>query len=203
MAELFSSGARAAGLRVVADVRFPEGATTFVDEARRLGAARPDALLVPAAAYQLALIAPQLASSGLTAMVGVKSRTKTARLYATADGIGAAFLNSTGKYLQGAVLAPTFYPDLGDPQVAAFVERYRQAYGEEPGALDALAFDAVRAAKVALDHAGTVSRGPVAMELSHLGEGGLTGQLAFTASGDRAGLPVLFVVDGAEVRALK
>ena len=166
-------------------------------------AARPDALLVPAAAYQLALIAPQLASSGLTAMPNVKSRTRTARLYATADGIGAAFLNSTGKYLQGAVLAPTFYPDLGDPQVAAFVERYHQAYGEEPGALDALAFDAVRAAKVALDHAGTVSRGPVAMALSHLGEGGLTGELAFTASGDRAGLPPLFVVDGEQVRALK
>jgi ABC-type branched-subunit amino acid transport system substrate-binding protein len=118
-------------------------------------------------------------------------------VYATADGINEKFLTSTAKYLQGAVLAPTFYPDLNEPRVAAFVERYKTAYGEDPNVLDALAFDAVRAVRVALDHEGSSpTRQSLATQLAHLGETGLTGELAFGASGDRAGAAPLYVVEG-------
>ena len=175
-----------------------------MDPVRKLQAAAPDALIVPAPASQLALIAPQLSSSGLVRMPGVKPSGKLATLYATADGITEKFLAGTAKYLQGAVLAPTFYPDLTDPRMATFVERYRAAYGEEPTSLDALAFDAVRAARVALDHEnGSVTRSALASQLLHVGETGLTGELGFTTAGERAGLPPLYIVDGDTLRALK
>ena len=87
--------------------------------------------------------------------------------------------------------------------MATFVERYHAAYGEEPTSLDALAFDAVRAARVALDHEdGSVTRSALAAQLLHVGETGLTGELAFTTAGERGGLPPLYVVDGDTVRAL-
>jgi branched-chain amino acid transport system substrate-binding protein len=205
MAQAFADAARAAGAKVAADVRYPQTTTTFVDPVKKLAAAQPDALFVPAPASQLALIAPQLTSSGVTRMPGVKPTGKLAALYATADGINDKFLASTAKYIQGAVLAPVFYADQNEPRLKAFVEKYRQSYGEEPSIADALAYDAVRAARIALDHVD--SNGPlrqsVALSLSHLGEGGLTGELSFTATGDRAGQPPLYLVGGDEVNLMK
>jgi branched-chain amino acid transport system substrate-binding protein len=204
MAQAIADAARQGGMRVAADVRFPEAATTFVDPVQKLQNARPDAVIIPAPATSLALIAPQLASSGLVAMPGIKPAGKIARVYATADGINAQFVNSTAKYLQGAILAPAFYADASDPKVGGFVERYRAAYGEEPTVLDALAYDAVRAARIALDHeGGTPNRGGLAAQLAKLGESGLTGEIGFTAGGERSGLPPLYTVDGDAVRALR
>lgn len=202
MAQAIADHARVAGIKVVADVRYPDNATTFIDPVKRLQAVQPDAIVIPAPASQLALIAPQLSASGLSRMPNVKPTGKVAQIYATADGVNDRFLQSTAKYLQGAVLAPTFYPNPSDGRAANFVDRYREAYGEEPSSLDALAFDAVRAIRIALEHAdGTVSRAALATQLAHLGESGITGELAFTAAGERAGTPPLLIVDGDGVRA--
>ena len=127
-----------------------------------------------------------------------------AQLYATADGMNDRFVQSTAKYLDGAVLAPVFFPDTGDPRAEQFLERYRAAYNEEPSSLDALAYDAVRAARIGIEHADG-STAALANALSHLGENGLTGEISFAAGGDRAGAPPLYTVDGATstVRAFK
>jgi branched-chain amino acid transport system substrate-binding protein len=200
MAQAFADAARAAGATVVADLRYPWQSTTFVDPVKKLMAAHPDALFVPAPATQIAMIAPQLAATGLTYMPGVKTG-KTATLYATCDGINDRFLQSTAKYLQRAVLVPVFYADQNDARLKQFVESYRATFGQEPSAIDALAFDAVRAVRMALDHVDPNQplRQSVAVSLSRLGEPGLTGDLSFTASGDRAGTPPLYIVGGDEV----
>jgi ABC-type branched-subunit amino acid transport system substrate-binding protein len=204
MAAAFVDEARRLGARIARDLRYPETSTTFIEPVRRLQQGSPEAIFVPAPSTQLALIAPQLASSGVTRLPGVKPTGKMAQLYATADGMNDRFVQSTGKYLDGAVLAPVFFPDTGDPRAEQFLERYRAAYNEEPSSLDALAFDAVRAVRIAVEHADG-STAALANALSHLGENGLTGEIAFAAGGDRAGAPPLYTVDGATstVRAFK
>lgn len=202
MAFAFLDEARKLGARVAGDVRYPVGSTTFVEPVRRIQQGSPQALFVPSPASDLSLIAPQLAASGVTLMPGMKPARRPAHLYATADGMNERFLQSTAKYLEGAILAPVFYPDQGDPRAAAFVDRYRQAYGEEPSSLDALAYDAVRAARLALEHADG-DRGAIAVSLSHLGENGLSGEIAFTAGGDRGGAPPLYTIEGGAVHAFK
>ena len=196
MAAAFVDEARRLNVRVAGDLRYPETATTFIEPVRRLQQGSPEAIFVPAPATQLQLIAPQLASSGVTRLPGVKPTTRVAQLYATADGLNDRFVQSTAKYLDGAILAPVFFPDTGDPRANEFLDRYRAAYNEEPSSLDALAFDAVRAARIAIEHADG-STAQLATALSHLGENGLTGEIAFTAGGDRAGAPPLYTVDGA------
>ena len=204
MAAAFVDEARKLNVRVGGDLRYPETATTFIDPVRKLQQTSPEAIFVPAPAAQLQLIAPQLASSGVTKLPGVKPTGKLAQLYATADGLTDRVVQSTAKYLDGAILAPVFFPDTGDPRAAEFLDRYRAAYAEEPSSLDALAFDAVRAARIAIEHADG-STAQLAAALSHLGENGLTGEIAFGAGGDREGAPPLYTVDGATsaVRAFK
>lgn len=202
LAAAFVEEAHQLGARTVADVRYPEGSTTFVEPVRRLRQAAPQALFVPSPASDLALIAPQLAASGVTHLPGVKPTRHEAVLYATADGMNERFVQSTAKYLEGAVLAPVFYADQSDASAAAFLTRYRQAYGEDPSSLDALAYDAVRAARLALEKSDG-NRGAVAASLSRLTDRGLSGELAFTAGGDRGGAPPLYTVEEGAVRALK
>jgi ABC-type branched-subunit amino acid transport system substrate-binding protein len=204
MAAAFVDEAHRLNVRVAGDLRYPETATTFIEPVRRLQQGSPQALFVPAPATELQLIAPQLASSGVTRMPGVKPTGKQTQLYATADGLNDRFVQSTAKYLDGAILAPVFFPDTGDPRAAEFLSRYRAAYNEEPSSLDALAYDAVRALRIAIEHADG-STAALANALSHLGETGLTGEIAFTAGGDRAGVPPLYTIDAAtaSVRAFK
>jgi ABC-type branched-subunit amino acid transport system substrate-binding protein len=202
LAEDIKAAADKVNLRIVLDLRYAESATTFVEPAKKLKSAGVDALFVPAAAAQLQLFAPQLASSGLVKMVNVKPTGKTLTVYATGDGINANFLTSTGKYLQGAILAPTFYADPNDPALAAFIERYKRTYNEEPTSLDALSFDAVRAARQALAASGSVSRADLAAQLARQSDPGLTGPLGFVA-GERLGAPPLYIVEGNELRVVK
>jgi ABC-type branched-subunit amino acid transport system substrate-binding protein len=197
LARAFADAARTRGITVVAEVRFGESATSFVREVKQLEAARPQAIFLPATAAQLDLIAPQLASSGLVAMANLPRTGKEARLVATADGLSTKNLVRSGKYLQGALLLPPYWPETADPRAAAFVERYREAYGEEPSVLDALAFDAIRAVRLQLSQGGEPDGwADVAAGLRKLDATGLTGALGFAPDGARTGEPEAWIVEG-------
>jgi ABC-type branched-subunit amino acid transport system substrate-binding protein len=207
MSSAFVAAVRRRGGEVVAEVPYPERTTTFISQVQRIAAAHPDALFVPAAAQQLELIAAQLYATGVTRAAGTGGRTPTL-LLATADGAGARLLTAAGRYLPGALLAPVFFPTEGDPDIGGFVMAFREAYQEEPGLADALAFDALRAVRGAVE----AVRGAPAEErraalLGHLqatgGAGGVTGPLGFRAGGERAGTPLVFVVERDGVKVLR
>lgn len=216
MAEAFAATLEAHQAIVVANLSFDERATTFIAPAKKLAALRPDAVFVPTTAAQLELIAAQLAASGVTR--AQSARGSAATLYATADALAAAQLMvRAGRYVQGAVLAPVFYAD--DSPVVA---RFREEFGDEPGPVDALAYDAVSALRAVvtrldptlLTSDGVLVHDAIAAALvsgqsaghsagnSVGGAVGITGPLSFTDDGNRAGAPVLFVVEGDGIRPL-
>src|SRR5260370_37662758 len=98
MSSAFVDEAGKLGARLAGELRYPETATTFIEPVRRVQAGAPEALFVPAPASQLQLIAPQLASTGVTRMPGIKPVGKQVQLYATADGLNERFITSTAKY---------------------------------------------------------------------------------------------------------
>jgi ABC-type branched-subunit amino acid transport system substrate-binding protein len=201
LARAFDDEARARGLHIVAELHFADNATSFAREVRQIDGARPQALFVPATAAQLDLIAPQLAASGLSAMANVKTTGHEVRLYATADGLGARNLSRSGKYMQGATVLPPYWAEPADPRAAAFLDRYHEAYGEEPSVLDALAFDAVRAVRVVYSQTGLPGAwSDVANALHTLDAGGLTGPLGFGPEGQRAGQAQAWVVEGESLK---
>jgi ABC-type branched-subunit amino acid transport system substrate-binding protein len=98
-------------------------------------------------------------------------------LLATAEGASGKLLESAGRYLQGALLAPGFFPDAADPSCGPFVAKFAEDYGRPPGAWEAFAYEAVRAAATARSAADLV---------------------AF-----RSRWPRVYRVDGSQVRALR
>ncbi len=94
------------------------------------------------------------------------------------------------EYVEGAVFAAEFHPET--PQAREFVRAYRQAFGEDPGVLEAYARDA--AALLVAGGSGE-SRPELRARLSGLRDApGVTGPLTARPDGDIAGRPVILTV---------
>jgi branched-chain amino acid transport system substrate-binding protein len=61
-------------------------------------------------------------------------------------------------YAEGAIFADSFFADSASPVVKKFVARYKATFGENPGSIEALAFDAASLLERALLVAGSKSR---------------------------------------------
>lgn len=195
----FRDEIKALGGTVVSDQEYEPGETSFGKVIRSVRGPW-QAVFVPDQAAKLALIAPALAAANLQSRPEGKGKTRVGRailLLSTAEAVDDRYLRSAGRYSHGAVLAPGFYPDRTDATIARFVDRFELAFGREPGAWEAHAFDAARLVREAVD-AGARSRAEVAAALAGTPIQGLTGTLRFGADGTRADDGLLFVVDKAE-----
>jgi branched-chain amino acid transport system substrate-binding protein len=128
-------------------------------------------------------------------------------LLTTAEAITGRFLKGSGRYTNGAILAPGFYPDDSDERTGTYVARFRNVFGEDPTYLDAYAYDAAMLLRQAVERGGE-GRDTVAAWLGAVrGVPGLTGDIAFDGHGNRADRGVLYTVtdkgDGFVVTVLK
>jgi len=207
-------GNAAPSVKVVAQLTFAPNATTFTAQARQILDLRPQAVFVPAAAGQLELIAAQLAAVGALATYRVERRESeppVRLLLSSAEGMGERLLKNAGRYLQGAVLAPIATGGAGGSDQGRF-QGYAQDGGGEPGALDALGYDAVQLVRAAWSAAcnsasePAIDAGCTTDQLSAgLRKGsleGATGPIGFDAAGQRSGPAWLFRVDGDALKPL-
>jgi branched-chain amino acid transport system substrate-binding protein len=123
-------------------------------------------------------------------------------LLSTANDLSPHLLQAAGRYVQGALLAPGFYPAADDDRARAFVEGYRAAYGTDPHATEAYAFDGVNALR-AVTAAGARTRADVLRALASGTFEGLTGALRFSAEHGRNDSPRVYVVEGDEIKSAR
>ncbi len=185
-------------------VDYPAAQKSFADTARKLkGAWR--AVFIPEQADRLELVAPALAAAGLIARPLEAKKAPGGRpilVLSTAEGAGPELLRDAGRHLYGAWLAPGFFADPGDAAIAGFVDRYGQAFGVPPTALDAYAYDAA----LAIATAAAASRAELGRKLASGELPGVTGAIKFDADHRRVDDGVIFVVEddgagGARVKA--
>jgi ABC-type branched-subunit amino acid transport system substrate-binding protein len=209
----FRQAVEQGGGTVTGVVSYPPNTTTFVNEVTELRRAPFEALFVPDDAARLELIAPALAvsdiwprsprsvfSSARSAATSGPGR-RESFLLSTALGVSERFLRSVGRYVQGALLCPGFYPS-EDSRSASFVSRFRRAYATAPTATDAYGFDALYLLRGAVER-GAKTRADVLRILSTQTFEGLTGDIRFRRDRGRADPPLVYFVDGAAVRSLR
>ncbi len=204
----FKSAVAAGGGRVGADLGYPPGATSFTAAVAAIKKAQPQVVFVADGSDRLELIAPALAAADLwpapwgaprPAGAPGKPKPRNVLLLSTAADLSPRLLQSAGRYVQGALLAPGFYAGAADPRAAAFVQAYRAAYGQDPHATEAYAFDGVNAIRTAVG-AGARTRGELARALGSGTFDGLTGTLRFGPDHSRADPPRLYVVQGEDIK---
>ncbi len=199
------------GGRITAEVSYPPGSTSFTSVIAAIKKSQPQVVFVGDGADRLELIAPALAAADLWAApwgasrpagLAGKPRPRNVLLLSTAADLSPHLLQSAGRYVQGALLAPGFYAGAADPRARGFVDAYRAAYGQDPHATEAYAYDGVNAIRAALA-GGAKTRGDLAQVLASGTFEGLTGALHFGANGRRTDPPRVYVVDGADIKSLR
>lgn len=129
-------------------VTYPATSTSFVNEAVAVAKLAPDALILADAAARVALLAPALAAEGVwPAQQPVKAGDGRAIPWLVPSvGFDPSLVQSSRRYLQGAVFAVPFDPALS-PE---FTSAYRNQWGAEPNVFSALAHDAYGLIRAAL-----------------------------------------------------
>jgi branched-chain amino acid transport system substrate-binding protein len=198
MRDLFIKEAAQGGLQAAAQVPYEPTATGFTKPIHDLKGKRFDALFVPDLASRLELIAPALAAADLwPAPPGAPKPAGAGRnilLLSTAEDLSVRTLRE-GRYLQGALFAPGYFPEED-----SFVQQYRTEHNEDPKLFEAFAYDAVHVVRAAVA-AGSRTRAQVATQISaQRGVQGVTGQIRFAPGGDRADPAAVYTVSGDAVR---
>ncbi|HVZ73519.1 MAG TPA: ABC transporter substrate-binding protein [Polyangia bacterium] len=196
------------GGRVTGEATYVPGATSFQAAIAVLKKQPPQAVFVADAADRVELVAPALAFADLwPAPWGTpapkpepgKPRARNILLLSTANDLSARLLESAGRYVQGALLAPGFYADATDAASKTFTDAYRAAYGHEPRATEAYAYDGVTALRAAAASGGH-TRADVLRALAGGSFEGLTGALRFGPDHGRVDRPRVYVVSGDAIK---
>jgi branched-chain amino acid transport system substrate-binding protein len=132
LADVFKQRFTDFGGRIVEDKAYTAGDVDFKAQLTAIKAAAPDVIYVPGYYTEVGLIAKQARQSGLRQpLLG-------------GDGWESEELVKIGgAALEGNYFSNHSAPDSSEPAVKAFVAKYRQAYGKQPGALAMLGYDAV------------------------------------------------------------
>jgi ABC-type branched-subunit amino acid transport system substrate-binding protein len=123
-------------------------------------------------------------------------------LLSTGSGLSRKVLRQAGRYVQGALLAPGYFADEKDPVASAFFAAHRTAYGQEPGVSEAFGYDAVKLLRLAVER-GARTRADLVRVLGSETFPGVTGAMRFAADRGRADLPLVYVVDGDDIRLVR
>ena len=133
------------------------------------------------------------------------SKARPILLLSTASDLSPKLVDNSGRYVQGSLLCPGFFANDAEPRARAFVEAYRAAYGRDPHAAEAYAYDAVATVQGVVGR-GARTRGDLVRVLGTPGTAhlpGLTGNVTFGPDHGRVDSPFVYLVEGQDIRQVK
>jgi ABC-type branched-subunit amino acid transport system substrate-binding protein len=208
LADAFKRAAVQGGGRIVAHAIYPAGANSFTDSIAQIRSPDVEAIFIPDDADRLELVAPALAAADLWARSwspgtpGPSTGTRNpgeVLLLSTARGLSPRLLRNAGRYVQGALLSPGYYAAAPDPGARRFLEQFRLHYRQDPSATDAYCYDAVRVLRLAIER-GAKTRADLLRTLASGTFEGVTGNVRFGPDHGRADPPLVYVVQGEEIK---
>jgi branched-chain amino acid transport system substrate-binding protein len=146
LADAFVAKLRELGGTVVDEESYKAGDQDFKAQLTSLKTKDPQAVYVPGYYTDVALIARQARELGMKVPLMGGDGWDSAKLFEIA-----------GKSVEGCYFSNHYAPEEPDPRVQDFVKRYRETWGEAPGGLAALGYDAARVAMDAMTRAGDLS----------------------------------------------
>lgn len=196
VARAFAAEVAALGDELTTEVTYKPDTKSFAGIVKQLGGGW-QAVFVPETADKVELIAPALAAAGMIARpAGTKKVTggRPIVLLSTLEGAGEPFVREAGRYSAGALFAPGYFPGAVDERGLEFERQYLAAIGKVPTAVDAYAFDGVRAI-AALVADGARTRDDLARRLATGRVDGVTGAIGFDADHRRSDDGVIYTVE--------
>ncbi len=216
MAKLFEKEAFVQGASISAEMSYTPGITDFSVQMRTLfnvqvkerkegrrtikeyePKLKAEAVFIPDNYETVSLLAPWFEYYNI----------KNVRLLGTNALNSARFAELGGKNVEGAVFVDTFYSKGGSPAAEAFVTQFKEAFGVEPSAVEAQAFDsamiliaAVTEASKSIEAAPAETRDDVAARLRNVKDfKGAAGVVSFNAAREAQKKPYVLTVKNGEI----
>jgi ABC-type branched-subunit amino acid transport system substrate-binding protein len=153
-----------------------------------------DAVFIPDTAEQVALIAPQFPFHSVF----------NVRLIGSSLWQSKELLKTAGDYLQGAIFPSAFFSEADAAAVKAFVNRYREEYGADPGVLAATGYDSILFMKHLFKKSVIRTREDLQKAIGETrGFYGATGHIAFDQDREVLKKPVLLSIQGRKITPLR
>jgi ABC-type branched-subunit amino acid transport system substrate-binding protein/TolA-binding protein len=153
-----------------------------------------DAVFIPDAAEQVALIAPQFPFYGVFNL----------RLLGSSLWLSSELVRAAGDYLQGAIFPSAFFSG-GNSEVSRnFVRQYKEDYGMDPGVLAATGYDSILLMRFIVGKRVIRTREDLLKALKGAqGFYGVTGHIAFGESREVLKKPTLLTIQGQKIIPLR
>jgi branched-chain amino acid transport system substrate-binding protein len=132
-AKAFEEGLKKAGITLVAKGQFKTGDTSFNAQLLKIKQANPDALVTIGVAPEAAGIAKQVRDLGMNV-----------RIIGLVAIVYDEYITLGGSAAEGTIAASAFRVDNPDPNVQAFVKKYKSKFNESPDHAAAQTYDALQ-----------------------------------------------------------
>lgn len=154
------------GGTITAEESYATGDKDFSAQLTKIESGKPDILFVPDYYSTVSLIAKQTRNAGITAtMLG-------------GDG-WEAIASNAGEEVDGSYYSNHYTSSADDEDVKNFVKNYKAAYGVEPNALAALAYDATYLLCDAIERAGSTDKTKIRDAMAATDKKFVTGRVKF------------------------
>ncbi|CUU35626.1 MAG: ABC transporter substrate-binding protein [Fimbriimonadales bacterium] len=189
LAEFFQESFRKMGGEITDVLSYKPQDTDFRSQLTTIRAKNPDAIYIPGYYKSVGLIARQARELGIKVPLAGGDGWSSPKLVEGAGG--------PGKAIEGCYFSDHYAPDDPAPQIQEFVKKYRQRFGQTPGGLAALAYDAARVLFAAIEKAGKLDRAAIRNAIANTRNfPGVTGVITINEFGDADKSAVVLQVRG-------
>lgn len=189
--DAFVDKANELGIEIVADESYGDNDNDFKAQLTNIAGKNPDILLITDYYEKIALIAPQARQVGIEAtFLGADGW----------DGTIVAMDASSHADIENSYFTNHFSLDDTSEKVKAFVEKYRDEYGEDPTAFSALGYDAVYMYKQAMETAGSEEYDDVVEAIDSISFEGVTGSFTFDENNNPVKSATMIRIEGGEYK---
>ena len=168
LTKAFEEEAAKGNLQIVAKESYNKGDVDFKTQLTKIAASGADVLFLPEYYEEVAQIIPQAKAAGIEmTMLGADGW----------DGVKDKVQDKA--QLEGALFCCGYSPESTDENLQAFIQKYKDKYGEEPKGFAAQGYDAMYLLKAAMEKAGSTEKTAVVAALKGIDFTGVTGEIVF------------------------
>ena len=173
IADAFEAYAKQLGMTVTNKEGYTHGSTDFNTQLTSIKANNPDVIMVPVYYSDVALIAVQAKTQGITAkLLGADGW----------DGVVEKINASNADALSNAYFCSQYSASSTDPNLQSFLARYKETYGIDANMFSVLGYDAMQIMAAAIQKAGSTDSDAIIKALNETNYQGLTGNTTFDSN---------------------
>ena len=192
--EAFEAAAGDLGIEVVQVEGYGKGTVDFKAQLTNIKSKNPDVIFLPVYYQDVALIAVQAKELGIEAQfLGADGW----------DGVIGQVDESNMDAVNGAYFCSQYSAQSDDPNLQAFLSKYKETYGMDASQFAVLGYDAMKMLAQAISEAGSTDSAAITSAMAAIDFTGLTGHMTFDENRNPVKSAAITQIDNVEYKSIE